>query len=66
MHPIFLRLARIRGDPLTNPRSSLMAVCFTFGDLVPGVFTFVAAKHTKHLSLVDVLSIRVESDPAAF
>jgi len=30
------------------------------GNIVPGVFTPVLAKHTKHLSLVDVLSIGVD------
>lgn len=31
-----------------------------FGNTVPGVFTPVLAKHTKHLSLVDVLSIGID------
>ena len=33
---------------------------FQLGNIVPGVFTPVLAKHTKHLSLVDVLSIGVD------
>jgi hypothetical protein len=33
---------------------------FRVGNIVSGAFTPVLAKHTKHLSLVDVLSI-VES-----
>jgi hypothetical protein len=30
------------------------------GEVVSGVFTPVLAKHTKHLSLIDVLSIGVD------
>ncbi len=33
---------------------------FQLGNIVPGVFTPVLAKHTKHLSLVDVFSIGVD------
>jgi len=33
---------------------------FKLGNIVSGVFTPVLAKHTKHLSLVDVLSIGVD------
>ena len=29
-------------------------------DIVPGVFTPVLAKHTKHLSLVDILGVGVD------
>jgi hypothetical protein len=31
-----------------------------FGNIVAGAFTPVLAKHTKHLSLIDVLSIGVD------
>jgi hypothetical protein len=33
---------------------------FYLGNTVPGVLTPVLARHTKHLSLVDVLSIGIE------
>ncbi len=33
---------------------------FRLGNFVPGVFTPVLAKHTKHLSLVDILSVGVD------
>src|SRR6266851_7004493 len=32
----------------------------TLGNIVPGAFTPVLAKHTKHLSLVDILSVGVD------
>ena len=32
----------------------------TLGNIVPGAFTPVLAKHTKHLSLVDTLSVGVD------
>src|SRR6266849_6394358 len=32
---------------------------FQLGNIVPGAFTPVLAKHTKHLSLVDILSVGV-------
>ncbi len=31
-----------------------------YSNIVPGVFTPVLAKHTKHLSLVDILSVGVD------
>lgn len=30
---------------------------FQLGNVVPGAFTLVLAKHPKHLSLVDILSV---------
>jgi hypothetical protein len=33
---------------------------FPIGNIVSGVFTPVLAKHTKHLSLVDILSVGVD------
>ncbi len=33
---------------------------FQLGNIVSGVFTPVLAKHTKHLSLVDVLAVGVD------
>ncbi len=31
-----------------------------FGDIVSGVFTPVLAKHTKHLSVVDILALGID------
>src|SRR6266704_1149318 len=39
---------------------------FQLGNIVPGVFTPVLAKHTKQISLGDVLSIGNRSDSAEF
>src|SRR5260370_35267912 len=33
---------------------------FQLGNIVPGAFTPVLAKHTKHMSLVDILSVGVD------
>src|SRR6266849_8936823 len=33
---------------------------FKLGNIVPGAFTPVLAKHIKHLSLVDILSVGVD------
>lgn len=37
-----------------------------FGDIVPGVFTPVLAKHTKRFSLVDAVSVGVDRMQRSF
>jgi hypothetical protein len=59
IHLHILFLGSVASNLSAAPTSALH-LQFQLGKIVPGVFTPVLAKHTKHLSLVDVLSIGVD------
>ena len=50
----------VSGYESASERSGLHAATQNFGNIVPGVFTPVLAKHSKSFSLIDCVSVGVD------